>query len=136
MYAVLSKDIDDVWDDVIPFLKAALEVEGNLFLVDDIYYKIIRREMQLWVAFCTGKLRVFGITTIRVFPQKKIATLVYVGGHDMPSWEHLIHHIHDFAKSNDCSEIEVCGRTGWERALKTFGYERTSVVLRKVIHKD
>lgn len=39
-----------------------------------------------------------------------------------------------FARHNGCTQVHVrAGRDGWERALRQHGYERTAVILRKVL---
>ncbi len=136
MYGVPSHAVDVVWEEIVPLLEPALEVEGSLYSPDDIYFKLAAREMQLWVAYLRKKLVVFGITTIRIFNTKKIATLVYVGGKRRDEWHHLLQHIHSFARVHGCDEVEVCGRPGWERILEPEGYKKVSVVLRKPIPKE
>lgn len=41
-----------------------------------------------------------------------------------------------FALRQDCEEIEVVGRRGWERALRAEGYEFACTTLRLPISKD
>jgi len=42
--------------------------------------------------------------------------------------------IEHFARVHNCTQIQVrAGRDGWERALKAYGYERTAIVLRKLL---
>tara|TARA_R110000868_G_scaffold18728_3_gene81789 strand:- start:4873 stop:5238 length:366 start_codon:yes stop_codon:yes gene_type:complete len=42
--------------------------------------------------------------------------------------------IEDFARLNRCTQIHIrAGRPGWERAFKPHGYERSAVILRKLL---
>jgi hypothetical protein len=45
--------------------------------------------------------------------------------------EHIIPFVEDWARSIGCTSVLIESRPGWERVLKSAGYERFSVTVRK-----
>jgi hypothetical protein len=103
----------------------------------------------IWSAIETGRLQVWGIgpppqailvffTTVSVYPAMKILSVDWGAGsfHDemLPLLEAGLT---SYAQLNDCAEIEVRGRLGWEPKWKSIGMERQySVWTRRVPHNN
>ncbi len=58
-----------------------------------------------------------------------------VTGKNRQNWQHLIKVLEDFALKNECSNMELIARQGWEKIMEKFNYKKTHVVLEKALTK-
>ena len=58
-----------------------------------------------------------------------------VTGKHRQKWQHLISVLEDFAIENNCTNMEIIARKGWQRIMEQFDYKQTHVVLEKPIIK-
>lgn len=130
LYGVLSDHIDEVWNDVKPFLIKTLERSDDKYDLDYVYKALRNKNMQLWVAFENGNLISFGISQIKNYPTQKRVVFPFVGGIHMAKWIGFFEVIKQWAKSNGCITGEIYGRRGWERALKRFGFKPIHTILK------
>ena len=56
-------------------------------------------------------------------------------GKNRQQWQHLIKVIEDFAEQEECNNMELIARPGWQKILQNYNYKRTHVVLDKPIIK-
>ena len=56
-----------------------------------------------------------------------------VTGRHRQKWQHLINVLEDFALKNNCTNMELIARKGWQRIMEQFDYKPTHVVLEKQI---
>ena len=120
-------EVDSVWNEVKPFVEKALQYNPGNFNSDDILRFIKNRDMQLWI-ISDGNIIGAGVTQIISYPRKKICLILLLSGNDFESWKHLLKDLIPWAKSNQCSALELQGRPGWERKLK---WEKTAIIMRK-----
>ena len=71
------------------------------------------------------------VTQVTDHPLKRTCEILYLGGKNSLSFIDEIHTIEDWARFNNCDDIQCIGRPGWERVLKRFGYERRYTVAGK-----
>lgn len=129
VYPVMSFHIPSLWKTVRPWIKRAIEAEDiKLHNEEDIYTDLMTKDMQLWVmdSACV-------VTQIQVYPRAKICVIVLCGGSGMGGWVDGIREIEEWAKAEGCDAMKVHGRSGWEKVLNRYGYERSAIVLQKVI---
>lgn len=61
-------------------------------------------------------------TCFELYPTKKMLRWCFLGGTGMDDWGKDVHQILTaFAKANACDGMEVSGRRGWKRFLRSFG---------------
>ena len=66
---------------------------------------------------------------------KKSCNIFIVTGRHRQKWQHLISVLEDFALKNNCTNMELFARKGWEKIMEQFDYKKTHVVLEKTITK-
>lgn len=59
--------------------------------------------------------------------------IVWISGTDMKGWLHLYDDLERLFKSYGPAEIEIIGRWGWWKFLKSKGFRRTQVQYRKAL---
>jgi hypothetical protein len=131
MYGVLSHAVDSVWDDVLPYLQATLDMGGNKFSVDFIKRGIENRNMQLWVSYSDSGFQMFGITEIVNYENKKACRMLWGGGIMYDSYAAHVGIIEQWAKDNGCHSIELHGRMGWNKVLADNGFKPIHYVAEK-----
>jgi hypothetical protein len=64
-----------------------------------------------------------------VYPRSRTLTLGFAGG-DMGGLLEMIPDIKNYAEQLHCDAIECQGRSGWQKALKPFGFDKVSTTTR------
>jgi len=122
--------IDNRWSDISKLLAC---LEDDRVNIDNIYDKIVDGDWHLWVAFNDDKtIYSVAITCFVYYPLVTNVRVVFLAG-EHEDWADIIRIFEEFAKINDCHEVEIKGRKGWERVLRDRGYELKSVTLMKRI---
>jgi hypothetical protein len=135
LYGIPSTSIDDVWDEVRPWIAAACERSRGKFDADDIRIGLLERDDQLWI-WRTDTAYAVGVTRLVNYPKQTVCALRIVTGRNMAEWiEPAMAGIEQWAKSQGCAAMELCARPGWERALRSrvSGYDKTHVYLERAL---
>lgn len=121
VFGVVWTHIDSVWDQCRRLVQKALLHGDGRYSAEDIYNCLKKREMQLWIYCVTiDNIISCAITEISNFPQVKICTVLYVAGENLSDWIHYRHSIEQWAKENDCYQIEAYGRMGWTKVVPDY----------------
>jgi len=95
---------------------------------------------ELYASAMSGKLQAWGIgpphvvimvflTSIHVFPAMRVFSVLWAAGSFEDEMAPLLDAtFDDYAKLNNCAEIEVRGRLGWKPHLKKAGYRHEADV--------
>lgn len=124
-----------VWDKVEPYLASACQ-RGGEYLTQDILTALVRRQMQMWVAFEGETLKrsnVFAvcITEIVITPQRKSCSILIGTGRRREEWQGFRSAIEEWAREQGCEAMKVIARPGWERVFED--YRKTHTLLEKAL---
>ncbi len=126
---VPSKDVDRIWSQVAPLLEKALD---ETYSIKDILYGLDNNRMQLFISWNNKKVESAVVTEVAQYPQSKVLRYFLAGGNNLDNWlERIQEVIEKFAKTQNCTHLEVAGRKGWVRKLK--GYKIKAYLLKKEI---
>ena len=134
-----SSNLDDVWNLVKKDISEALAYSGNHTNADFVYDVLKKKTMQLWVVWDKDKPtaleKYYGVVVTEIVERKlkKSCNLFIVTGRHRQKWQHLISVLEDFALENNCTNMELFARKGWEKIMEQFDYKKTHVVLEKQI---
>ena len=137
-----SSNLDDVWSLVKKDISEALSYSGNHTDAQFVYDCIKENKMQLWVVWDKDKSttleKYFGVVVTEIVKRKLIQScnIFIVTGKHRQKWQHLISVLEDFALKNNCTNMELIARKGWERIMEQFNYKKTHVVLEKSIKEN
>lgn len=129
---VQSEDIKSIWPEIVHLLNRLVEYDEDVIL-EEIFSSLVNKKQQLWLAVSDG-IKALAVTEINQRPKQKVCLIYGISGDDMGSWIHFLPVIERWALSIGCDSTELMGRRGWERKLKTHGWELTKVVIRKKLH--
>ena len=122
MYALIAPgNIDNHWDNIVPWLEQAIGIEAPIEDLAIIKNKIQRGVAQLWL----GKGMVLdGIPTLVIRWLTSTGLEQILEDFDL---------LENWAKNQGFIRIQVWGRRGWERRLRTLGFVHNSTILDKFI---
>ena len=136
-----SSNLDDVWSLVKKDISEALSYSGNHTDAQFVYDTLKENKMQLWVVWDKDKPttleKYYGVVVTEIVKRKLIQScnIFIVTGRHRQQWQHLISVLEDFAIENNCTNMELIARKGWQRIMEQFDYKQTHVVLEKPIIK-
>ncbi len=136
-----TSNIDDVWNLVKKDIQEALSYSGNHTDSDFVFETLKQQKFQLWIVWDkekkTTKDKYYGVVITEVIKRKlrKSCNIFIVTGKHRQKWQHLISVLEDFALEQECNNMELIARKGWERIMEQFNYKKTHVVLEKSITK-
>lgn len=127
------QDVPVLWPTVYPYLEKAVDMAGE-YDSQTLLSACYAGRFQVWVVGVDDEVFACFTTSIRVFPKKRVLECVHLGGKDIQVWgEFVVDKLSNFAKENSCSSLVVDGRAGIEKVYKQWGFEKDSVVMRKVL---
>jgi hypothetical protein len=136
-----SSNLDDVWSLVKKDISEALSYSGNHTDAQFVYESIKENKMQLWVVWDKDKPttleKYYGVVVTEVVQRKlkRSCQIFIMTGKHRQKWQHLISVLEDFAEEQECQQMELFARPGWQKILQNYNYKKTHVVLEKPIIK-
>lgn len=121
--------VDEVWDDVRPWISEACKTSRGKFDENDIRIGLLERDDQLWI-WNTPTAFAVSVSRLSNYPKQRVCQLRIVTGRNRDEWYRAsLETIEAWAKANGCHAMELCARPGWSRLLRD--YEMTHVYLEK-----
>ena len=136
-----SSNLDDVWSLVKKDISEALSYSGNHTDAQFVYDCVKENKMQLWVIWDKDKKttleKYYGVVVTEIVQRKlkRSCQIFIMTGKQRQKWQHLISVLEDFAEEQECQQMELFARPGWQKILQNYNYKRTHVVLEKPIIK-
>lgn len=130
LFGIVSYEVDTYWEEVSPLIERALLYSDGKYKLDDILKGIKSRDLQLWAIARSKKITTVMVTKIICYPQKKSLLMMLYSGDSTKDTSKFLPMIYGWAKYQGCEEVEMFGRPGWEKLLKSENFEKTFTVLR------
>ena len=116
------------WTQARPHVEAALRLSGDTHEIQDIQEACLVGLARLW----SGEQSA-AVTEIVTYPRKR-AVRIWLAGGSLDELRDVIRpKIEKYARSENCSRVEIAGRPGWQRALAGVGYTPAATVISKEI---
>lgn len=122
-----------VWDTVLPWIERALEHGSGLYTPMDIFEAIQRTEFLLWVAIRDKKVIGMTVTSIDVYPRKKVATIRWGGGETHEGRDWLLPMVDELKRWGKHFGAEVLGGSGRRGWLRGFGFREAGCLFEQDI---
>jgi len=94
----------------------------------DLQGDLFHGKLQLWCISEGPQILGICFTYVTTFPLKKVCTITGVCGTGIRRWMDKISGIEDWAKAQNCTEVEVEGREGWIKLLPQYAKSRVTLV--------
>lgn len=119
------------WDMYEERLNRVIERADSPHTSEDILTCVQLGTMQLWRAIDGDGV---GVTEVQVFPRYRQLLVYMVAGEDARDWlTGADKQLEAFALSQNCTRMEFHGRPGWAKWCQAFGYEHSSIRMKKEI---
>lgn len=128
---VTPAELPALWPVAEEILMRAPEHWSDHFTLTDIQRLLCQDKLQLWLAADEGGYCLAALTELAVYPAKKTARIVWVGGEQLPKLLQCLGFVELWAKREGCETMEILGRRGWQRLLRQYQYEYRAVYLEK-----
>ena len=102
---------------------------GDMGSFEEVERDVLGNNAYLWVAIEDDVFLAVAVTKVTQGEKERLCTIVACGGEDFQRFGHLIKDLEDYARTEGCQAMEVCGRAGWVRLLSE--YRPVKVILRK-----
>ena len=122
-----------VWHIVAPMLAEAVELSEGRYDMRAVYDDLQSERSLLWVIYDETKVVQAAFTARKaVYPRASFLTVEFLGGADMALWVEECDRVLT-AYATDCGldGLELVGRKGWSRPLRSFGWRENAVMLVK-----
>ena len=128
IYKVPVEHINGMFSRIIPFIEEPLK-QQQTHRSDDVLGDLLSSAAHLWINLDDeGTLLGVQVTKVNVYPRMRRMCIWLCGG-EFP-WEELEMITKHWAQIMGCKELEIWGRSGWNRRFKS---RRDFVVLRQEI---
>lgn len=127
---VPPQDVAAIWPAIEDMVAELLQRGWGEFEPPDVLGLLEKAEMQLWLFGVPGAIELAVITRVGETPQLRFGEVWGLAGDDLDKYLPFLDSvILPWMKERGCAFVEVIGRPGLERKLRSW--TRTSVVLRK-----
>ncbi len=126
-----TEAVDDLWPTVAPLLAPAMEYAGGRIDMDSVHEWLLDRRYLLWVTYAEDKIiRAAFVTREARYPRRNMLVIDICGGTHMRRWAAEGTRVFtSFARDVGLDGVEMCGRAGWTRSLRPYGWSDGLVIL-------
>ena len=128
-------------DQVGPYMSGILREMGRLakrfpkdVTTEALFGAFLKGEKTLWLILDDDRLLSIAMTTVKVIDGTgtRVATLLDLAGRDVRTYAaELCSTLEQWAAEQNCQELAVEGREGWNPLLKQSGYRPHAILYRK-----
>lgn len=126
------QDVTSVFPSVEQFIKQAIEHANGETNIQGVFRQLLAGQKQLWVIAQNYVATAAAITEVTNYPTMRVVRIVFLGGDGLDKWSSKVDEtVSQWARIVNAKRVEVIGRKGWERHLKSRGYKPAYVHLLK-----
>lgn len=122
------------WPDILSMLQQVPHTWTD-YTIDYFLWAVQEKRMQVWGAGMDDRIHLVMFTQLATYPRRNVVEVIWACGDNYPKSlrNAVAEAVDEFGRANECSEVRVVGRRGWERVLKDFGFVRDSVIMSRPI---
>lgn len=126
----------DIYVSIAPLLKRGIARLRDGTNMASLINDLSNQFKFLWIVFENDKPLIVVITSFVQYPKTKRLLYYLIVGNKIDKCLYLHNEIVKDAVYHGCSEIEIFGRRGWTKKLKSLGYKLEYVAMTSKIDKD
>ncbi|MEW8073595.1 MAG: hypothetical protein AB2826_24550 [Candidatus Thiodiazotropha sp.] len=101
---------------------------------EKVYKSLEDKTMQLMLVLEGTAIKATAITEFEPDGENKVLRVVTLQGEEMNHWlDDFVAAIDKYAKSENCSHVEIIGRKGWQKIFKQNGFQTEAVIIRRLV---
>lgn len=120
----------DAWPKARDHLMRAVEVADGRMTEVELYDRLAKNAQTLWLVLNDdGDCVAAATTRVEQYPEHRYLRVETIGGSEFDNWYHDLHDAFIvWAKAQNCEGMELTGRSGWVRKLKSLGWEQSFII--------
>lgn len=136
MMLIFGDKVDLAWPAAAPHLERAVAHSHGYMTMEVLYDSVKQGQRQLWLWHNDSEIKAALTTQLNILADfTKICCIDFVGGDNIDEWlEEVLASIESWAKTEGCDFLEGAGRVGWDRKLRSKGWESVATIVRKPIY--
>jgi hypothetical protein len=111
------KDVMYLMPDIGPMLEPAIDRSDGRWTLYDVLALILQGQMHLWIAHDNEKVIAAMVTRFVDYPRLRSLGLMFIGGSMRKMWLGHEDEVIEWARANNCTQMEGYARKGWLRIL-------------------
>ena len=127
---VVPNAVPGIWHRIEPMIKRSMQwndFSAKIECIDDIYQALVDDQYGLWICTRDGHLIAAIIVYVAQYPRCSIVDICYGAGEEIDQWMQPFYDlIVDRARAIGARFIRIEGRPGWQRKLKSLGFQKVS----------
>lgn len=128
--------VGDYWNPALQLFSKAFKYCAHKIDPEDVHDDIMRGDQTLWIVYEDMPSNMIGAFTIRVksYPAGVSLCGEHLGGERLDEWaDQLFEIMERYAKDLGIHNLELIGRRGWEKILKSRGWDSKLALFEKEI---
>jgi len=120
LHLLCAEEILNYWPQISPHIDAALEHSAGEITTFQTFKQAMNGQMHVWVYVDQDTITSAFATRFLIFDNRKSLQIMTCGG-SIADWKvtQPVHSIFEqFAKDNECQNIQIWGRKGWVKRLE------------------
>lgn len=126
------ESIKATWPTIAPMLARAVPYSAGRMDLRSLLQGLLEQRYLLWIAYDDTAIQVAAafITRVAVYSHRASLVIDCAGGSQMRHWLHLASDtFRSYARDTQLVGIEMFGRPGWARVLKSCGWQQKLVLM-------
>lgn len=130
--AVPVEALSVVWPSAEKLLSKAIARSNGRYSSTAVLHELLNRDLALWFVMRGEDIQAAYTTRVVQYPTGTNGLVVdWLGGEEMSAWLPLVvDSLKRYGADVGCDHVELVGRSGWLRALKSLGWHSEAVVAR------
>lgn len=135
---VPTEGVKTLWPTIAPMLAPAVKHTAGRTDLRAIFEELAEQRQLLWVVMDDTNKVLAAVTTREAqYARRRTLVVDFVGGMRMKEWIQLVSDtLRAYARDAKLSGVEMSGRRGWSRVLKSCGWQQHWVVLEVSIAEE
>ena len=131
---LIPERFEHYWPQIQEMMKRVPHTWEHLTL-DSVYSRAMRSSLQVWGVGDAKQINMVLFTQIACHASKNVLEVIWAGGNGVlgPVNEVVDATLERFAWSQNCVDIDVIGREGWERYLSPYGFKKVAVIMSRPV---
>jgi len=135
VYLVPQEYITQIYPEIDKYIDKLVPTSNGRFEKIDLVNDILVGKATLWTVMNEeddNKIHGIIFTEVTTYPRKKMLTITFASGDNLESWiEESLEVLENWAVDNECVAMEITGRRGWLKKLKSHNWKEEFVIVKK-----
>ena len=135
VYLVPQEYITQIYPNIEKYIDRMVPTAYGRFEKIDLVNDILTGKATLWTVMDEeDDNKIYGVifTELSYYPRQKMLSISFAAGDNLESWiDESLEVLENWAVDNECVAMEITGRRGWVKKLKSHNWQEEFVIVKK-----